>query len=136
MDASCTSMPSSGCCSSTTTLWTSLWIAEISSTVPWTTDSAYMAISAETLEEVTSTWMFCCRRSLDPVPTEGSLNGQPGIYLLPGEEWLLVLLPEETCVGEWDVYDTTGVMIIGRKKKDEKRKKVNAASKYKASHKP
>jgi hypothetical protein len=37
------------------------------------------------------------------------LNGQPGIYILPGEEWLLVLL---------------------------RRGKVNAASIYRASHKP
>ena len=37
LDVSCTSIPSSGgCCSSTTTLWTSGWIVEISSTVLWT----------------------------------------------------------------------------------------------------
>jgi hypothetical protein len=59
------------------------------------------------------------------------------MYLLPGKSWLLVLLLEETCVGGWGVYDTTGVMIIGRKKKEKsKKKKVNAASKCRASHKP
>ena len=34
------------------------------------------------------------------------LNGQPGIYLLPGDDWLLVLLPKTESLGRWGLYST------------------------------
>jgi hypothetical protein len=34
------------------------------------------------------------------------LNGQAGIYLLPGEEWLLVLLPKTESLEDGGLYST------------------------------
>jgi hypothetical protein len=34
------------------------------------------------------------------------LYGYPGLYLLPGEEWLLVLLPKTESLGKWGPSST------------------------------
>ena len=42
--------------------------------------------------------MFCCRRSLDPVPTEGFAQWTT--------RWLLVLLLKTESLGRWGLYST------------------------------
>jgi hypothetical protein len=67
---------------------------------------------------------------LDLVPTEGSTQWTTR-YLPTSRRGVASRTSTRRDVLEdGGIYDTTGVMIIGRTKK------VNAASKYRASHKP